>query len=193
MFHSFFSSLARSKYLSPFSFSFIFTLWSAGTAKSTIRRVLFFCWVSQGLVVWSSDWDYVIRLYHKLPGRILLLCIYHLFGWLSGIFCTTPSGLPSPPSLVFFFFFFLLLLLYYYLPCTCLLETMYFLQKKKKKKRKTDLGIKWHIKNWHSVKPANQPINQPTKQPEKCICFITELWTTSRMWKYASTNTQWSK
>ena len=32
-FHSYFSSLARSKYLSIFS-SFIFTLWSAGTAKS---------------------------------------------------------------------------------------------------------------------------------------------------------------
>ena len=42
MFHSSFSSLAKSWYLSLFSFSFSFTLWSAGTAKSTIRQVLFF-------------------------------------------------------------------------------------------------------------------------------------------------------
>ena len=37
MFHSFFNSLARSTYLYLFSLSFNFTLWSAGTTKSTIR------------------------------------------------------------------------------------------------------------------------------------------------------------
>ena len=42
MFHSFFSSLARSRYLSFFSHSFSFILWSAGTAKSTILQVLFY-------------------------------------------------------------------------------------------------------------------------------------------------------
>ncbi len=36
MLHSFFNSLARSRYLSFFSHSFSFILWSAGTAKSTI-------------------------------------------------------------------------------------------------------------------------------------------------------------
>ena len=41
-FHSFFSSLARLKYLSFFSHSFSFILWSTGTAKSTILQVLFF-------------------------------------------------------------------------------------------------------------------------------------------------------
>ena len=42
MFHSiFFNSLARSRYLSFFSLSFNFTLWSAGTAKSTILHVSF--------------------------------------------------------------------------------------------------------------------------------------------------------
>ena len=41
-FHSFFNSLARSKYLSFFSRSFSFILWSAGTAKSTILHILFF-------------------------------------------------------------------------------------------------------------------------------------------------------
>ena len=42
MFHSFFNSLARSRYLSFFSLSFRFILMSAGTAKSTILQILFF-------------------------------------------------------------------------------------------------------------------------------------------------------
>ena len=42
MFYSFFNSLAKSMYLSFFSHSFSFILWSAGTAKSTILQVLFF-------------------------------------------------------------------------------------------------------------------------------------------------------
>ena len=41
MFHSFFNSLARSRYLF-FSLSFRFILWSAGTVKSTILQILFF-------------------------------------------------------------------------------------------------------------------------------------------------------
>ena len=41
MFHSFFNSLARSRYLSFYSHSFSFILWSAETAKSTILQVLF--------------------------------------------------------------------------------------------------------------------------------------------------------
>ena len=40
MFHSFFNSLARSRYLSFFSHSFRFILCSAGTAKSTILQIL---------------------------------------------------------------------------------------------------------------------------------------------------------
>ena len=41
MFHSFFNSLARSRYLSIFSHSFCFILWSAERAKSTILQFLF--------------------------------------------------------------------------------------------------------------------------------------------------------
>ena len=59
MVHSFFNSLARSRYLSFFSHSFSFILWSAGTVKSTILHVLFFfffffffCWLLFGLVFW---------------------------------------------------------------------------------------------------------------------------------------------
>ena len=42
MFHSLFNSLARSRYLSFFSLSFRFILWSVGTAKSTILQILLF-------------------------------------------------------------------------------------------------------------------------------------------------------
>ena len=42
MFDNFFNSLARSRYLSFFSYSFSFILWSAGTSKSTIFQILFF-------------------------------------------------------------------------------------------------------------------------------------------------------
>ena len=58
MFHSFFSSLARSRYLSFFSHSFSFILWSAGTAKPTILQVLFFfCWLLLSLVSWPGLGD----------------------------------------------------------------------------------------------------------------------------------------
>ena len=56
MFHSFFNSLARSRYLSFFSLSFRFILWSAGTAKSTILQILFFFVVDYN-EVWSSGHD----------------------------------------------------------------------------------------------------------------------------------------
>ena len=42
MFHSFIISLARSRYLSFFSHSFSFILWSAGTGKTTVLQFLFF-------------------------------------------------------------------------------------------------------------------------------------------------------
>ena len=42
-FHRFLSSLLNSQYLSLFSLSLIFTLWSAGTPKSIIKQVLCFC------------------------------------------------------------------------------------------------------------------------------------------------------
>ena len=53
MFQSFFNSLARSRYLSFFSHSFSFILWSARTAKSTIlKNSIFFCWSLLGFVFW---------------------------------------------------------------------------------------------------------------------------------------------
>ena len=58
MFHSFFNSLSKSRYLSFFSHSFSFILWSAGTAKSIILQILFFLLIiiRSGLLVeimWS--------------------------------------------------------------------------------------------------------------------------------------------
>ena len=73
MFHSFFNSLAKLRYLSLFSHSFIFTLWSAGTAKSTILHVLFF--VVEYYKIWSSGQDLVIRLYLKIPEEFVRLIL----------------------------------------------------------------------------------------------------------------------
>ena len=55
MFHSFFNCLARAKYLSLFSNSFNFTLWSAGTAKSTILLVLSFFFFFFLLIIIKSS------------------------------------------------------------------------------------------------------------------------------------------
>ena len=55
MFHSFFNSLARSRYLSLFSHSFIFTLWSAGTAKSTILQIFFFLLIIIRSGLWAES------------------------------------------------------------------------------------------------------------------------------------------
>ena len=77
----FFSSLVRSWYLSFFSLSFSFTLWSARTAKSTIRMVFFFLFFLFGWLslsqTWSIKWNAVsskLRSYwycymDALPGR----------------------------------------------------------------------------------------------------------------------------
>ena len=65
MFHSFFNSLARLRYLSLFSLSFRFILWSAGTAKWTILQILFFCcWLLWGLVFWPG-----LRVFHISVSR----------------------------------------------------------------------------------------------------------------------------
>ena len=87
MFHSFFKSLARSRYISFFSHSFSFILWSAGTAKSTILQVPFFL-----LMIIRSGLQAEIRWFVCMPKshRNLCvpfsrtgaeLCIYHFFVW----------------------------------------------------------------------------------------------------------------
>ena len=87
MFHSFFNSLARSRYLSLFSHSFRFNLWSAGTAKLTILQILFFL-----LIIITSGrlagirWSVCMFKSHRSLCVLFSwtgagLCIYHLFVW----------------------------------------------------------------------------------------------------------------
>ena len=78
MFHSFFNSLARSKYLCFFSLSFRFILWSAETAKSTILQILFFLLISftSGLlagIMLKPHMCLLVSFSRKGVG----LCIYH--------------------------------------------------------------------------------------------------------------------
>ena len=87
MFHSFFNSLARSRYLSFFSHSFSFILWSAGTAKSTILLVLFFLLtiIRSGLLA-EIRWSVCMSKSHRSSCVLFTrkgvgLCIYHLFVW----------------------------------------------------------------------------------------------------------------
>ena len=75
MFHSFFNSLARMRYLSLFSHSFSFLLWSAGTAKSTILQIFFFCcW----LLLADIRWSVCLLKSHRS------LCVCHFLGQVVG-------------------------------------------------------------------------------------------------------------
>ena len=106
MFHSFFNSLARSRYLSFFAHSFRFILWSAETAKSTILKILFFLLIiiSSGLLAgirWSvhmlkSHRSLCVSFSRTSPG----LCIYHLLVWSNLISWTFPSGSPCQRQIV---------------------------------------------------------------------------------------------
>ena len=85
MFHSFFNSLARSRYLSFFSLSFRFILWSAGTAKSTILQILFLLLIimRSGLLA-GIRWSACILKSHRSLCKSFSrtgagLYIYHLF------------------------------------------------------------------------------------------------------------------
>ena len=112
MFHSFFNSLARSRYLSFFSLSFRFILWSAGTAKSTILQVLFFFFFFFLIIIRSGllariSWSVCMLKSHtslcvSFSRTGAGLCLYHMFVWSNWIeiFCTFPSGSPCRPSRV---------------------------------------------------------------------------------------------
>ena len=81
MFHSFFNSLAR---LSFFLHCFRFTLWSAGTAKSTILQILFFLLIiiRSGLLAGVSWSVCMLKSYRSLCVSFSRtgggLCLYHL-------------------------------------------------------------------------------------------------------------------
>ena len=77
IFHNFFSSLARSKYLTIFPFSLIFTALSTGRQTSLFGRFSLFRWLSFGQVIrlWFGD-HFLSQNPRKFcvsysPGRIL--------------------------------------------------------------------------------------------------------------------------
>ena len=109
MFHSLFNSLARSRYLSFFSLSFRFILWSAGTAKSTILQILFFFFMliimRSGLLT-GIGWSVCMFKSHRNLYESLLLFysfaffffffFFLLSGWFSPGIWVTASLIKSP-------------------------------------------------------------------------------------------------
>ena len=108
MFHIFFNSLARSRNLSFFRFSFNFTLSPAGTAKSTIRHIQLFLVIilrsgrlteikwsaciskyQKSLYISFSRTDSRLCIYRCLHGQIIIIIVYSLrvflisFSWWS--------------------------------------------------------------------------------------------------------------
>ena len=77
MFHSFFNSLERSRYISFFSLSFNFTLWSAGTAKSTIQQVLLFFFFFFFFFGWFGR---LAKIRHKVSQNPRGICVSHFPG-----------------------------------------------------------------------------------------------------------------
>ena len=89
MLNNFLSSRARSKYLSLFSLSLIFTLWFAGTVKSIIRQVLFYFFllrITRSGRLAGIRWSVSILKSQRILSVSFSrtdsgLCIYHLFVW----------------------------------------------------------------------------------------------------------------
>ena len=77
MFHSFFNSLVRSRYLSFFSLFFKFILWSAGTAKSTILQIFFLLLIiiRSGLLAWIRWSVCMLKSHRSLCESFLLLLL----------------------------------------------------------------------------------------------------------------------
>ena len=109
MFHSFFSSLVRLRYLSFFSFSFSFILWST---KSTILQVLFFLLITirSGLLA-KIRWSVCMSKSHRslcvsFSWTAAGLCIYHLFVWsnLNFLHISLWITLPTQSCLVLYSF-----------------------------------------------------------------------------------------
>ena len=104
IFHSFFSSIARYRYLWLFSLSFNFTFWSAETAKSPTRQVLFFIFlltINRSGRLTKIKWSIFISLcqgclFVLFSGTDSVLCIYHLFVWSTLNFLHSSQWIPFP-------------------------------------------------------------------------------------------------
>ena len=98
MFLSFFNSLARSRYLSFFSLSFRFILWSAGTVNSTTLQIFFFLFIfMRSSLLAGIRWSVCILKSYKVYAshflghvlcRVYTICLYGR----TEISCTFPSG-----------------------------------------------------------------------------------------------------
>ena len=112
MFHSFFNSLARSRYLSFFSHSFSFILWSAETAKSTTLQILFFLLIIiRSVLLVEIWWSVCMSKSHRslcvsFSRTGAGLCIYLLFEWsnLNFLHISQWITLPTQASLVLYSF-----------------------------------------------------------------------------------------
>ena len=109
-FHSVFNSLEMSRYLSFFSFSFNFTLWSASTAKTTILQVLFFLLIIRSSRLAEIRWTVCI-----INIIIIILLIVSFFTpvvtWFFTEICVTTSPVWYP---VLFKVFLLILTVLWY-------------------------------------------------------------------------------
>ena len=86
MFHSFFNSLARSRYLSFFSHSFSFIVVSRDSKVDYFASSLFFCWLLLSLVFWPRLGDpcvcrspigvYVCHFLGQVLGCAYTICLY---------------------------------------------------------------------------------------------------------------------
>ena len=86
MFHSFFTSLARSKYQYFFSLSLSFTLWSAGTANLQSYKFSFLSFFIKSDRLVEMRWSVCLAKSHRILCISFSrtdsgLCIYHLFVW----------------------------------------------------------------------------------------------------------------
>ena len=133
MFHGFFSSLARSRYLSFFSFSFNFTLWSAGTAKSTIQQVSFILRITIIIIIIIVlPYFQFLTIFHRVFiqdlawGKTVIICILcsiYTFGcyFSSPIDCTFLRNWAVPQSAIFYISYRLglsgILMFLFFYPC----------------------------------------------------------------------------
>ena len=102
MFHSFFDSLARSRYLSFFSHSFWFIQWSTGTASRQFWKFSFLLLIIIRCGRLAGIWWSVLMLKSLRSLCVLIsragagLCIYHLLVWSNLNFLHISQWIPLP-------------------------------------------------------------------------------------------------
>ena len=101
MFHSLFNSLARSRYLSFFSLSLRFILWSTGTAKRQFCKFSFLLIIIRsGLLAGIVDPFVCLRsLCESFSRTGAGLCIYHLLVWSNWNFLLISQWITLPTQL----------------------------------------------------------------------------------------------